>query len=103
MRSLSMVTLATDSANDRVTQRYFDADGIAQGRGGRRGGVTNYRYDQAGQLVETIRHAQQAELPSPASNHARSLGSGSSPVIQGGRGFFAGLPQACSPNSDGVP
>ncbi|MGY1490816.1 hypothetical protein ACW4YW_15525, partial [Methylobacillus pratensis] len=49
-----------DSANDRVTRRLYDNDGLLVGVLDGEGYLTEYRYDQAGRQTQTIRYATQS-------------------------------------------
>ncbi|MGF6647339.1 LysM peptidoglycan-binding domain-containing protein [Paraburkholderia sp. GAS82] len=50
-------SLVKDDVNDRTTRYFYDHDGLLRGELDPQGYLTEYRYDAAGQRVETIRYA----------------------------------------------
>ncbi|MDR3438076.1 hypothetical protein, partial [Telmatospirillum sp.] len=95
--TLSPVTVTPNSASDRTTRNFYNADGLLIGSLDARGYLTQIDYDDAGQKVDTVAYAN---LVSPSllvsgtfSQLQASVGSSSrdqhSYVIYDGRGLVA--------------
>lgn len=56
----AIMALATDAANDRTTRYLYDKDNVLVGELDAQGFLTEYRYNSAGKLIETIRYATAA-------------------------------------------
>ncbi|KAK47824.1 hypothetical protein BG58_41105 [Caballeronia jiangsuensis] len=51
-----------DGTRDRVTNYYYDRDGLLQGEVDAEGSVTEYRYNGAGKRTETVRYAKAIDV-----------------------------------------